>query len=500
MAWMLTAYRRSLIASTTALALGFVHPPPSHAFNPNEGAQPISAARQLPDTTVLSVPTPIYRATAPTAMGGGYVPPTAPLAMPARPTPLAAPPPLPPVDPAVAARAKAIMASEGVPTIVYAPPPPAGSGFVVPSAPTPLAPPYTPMASPTPTSVASPRSVMPSPPPAYAAGVTPRTVSARPITYTPAETPVGTATGAPRAVMPPPPPANSRTPAPLIPAPVVAGSDAPLVTPVASSQLSDETRTILSHVPSALDKPKLAAGSAAIKLDRADPEIQSILGSAKPDEESFESVGLSITVRRPGLDTNYELNRAYNALMGGDADAAIQTYKNILGSEPSNEEALFGLAATYHRLGNVEQARPLYGRLLQVNPNNREGLNNFLVLVSDESPEDALPELERLEARNPDFSPIPAQIAIVYDKLGYADASKEKMMRAIELAPDNMSYKYNLAVMLDRRGDYGNAAALYRALIKASLAGAIVPSSTEAMQKRLNYIVTEMNSARTAVR
>ena len=71
-------------------------------------------------------------------------------------------------------------------------------------------------------------------------------------------------------------------------------------------------------------------------------------------------------------------------------------------------------------------------------------------------------------------------------------------VRAIELAPDNMTYKYNLAIMLDKQGQYPDAVAMYRALIQASLRGEQVPASTESMQKRLNFLVTEVTSARTA--
>jgi Flp pilus assembly protein TadD len=176
--------------------------------------------------------------------------------------------------------------------------------------------------------------------------------------------------------------------------------------------------------------------------------------------------------------------------MGGDSAQAIDTYKNILSTEPTNEDALFGLASTYHRLGNLESARPYYGRLLKINPTHREGLNNFLALVSDESPQEALAELERLEQRNPDFSPIPAQQSLVLAKLGYADQAREKILRAIELSPDNLTYKYNLAVMLDKQGRYADAGALYRLLIDASLKGQKIPASLDILQKRLNFITT----------
>lgn len=263
----------------------------------------------------------------------------------------------------------------------------------------------------------------------------------------------------------------------------------PTVTPLADP-LSTQSKTILSRIPSKLDSPRAATKSAALKLDRVSPEIADLLGADAKDA-AYEAVGLSIKVRRPGLDVNYELNRAYTALMGGDTSTAIQVYKDILSTEPGSQDALFGLAATYHRLGESDKARPLYGALLKVNPNHREGLNNFLALISDESPQEALAELERLEQRNPDFSPIPAQQALVLDKLGYVEESRTKMLRAIQLAPDNLTYKYNLAVMSDRNGQVADASALYRILIEASLRGAKTPAPLEDMQKRLNFITSE---------
>lgn len=474
MPYSLPAYRRYL-TTTTAVLLGLLAcSAPALAFNPDEDVPVTTSTTNKMQVLASGTTTPLYApgSATPTATPT-YISPLAPVQMPAKPlypertgavpmavsTPLAAPA-LPPVDPAVAAKAQAIIAAEQTAT-------PISTTYYPPAQPTSVAQP-----------LAAPASGFVAPAPVFA--VTPTTTVAAPAPAVMTPTPVA---AAPVSAMPAPP------------VPVVAAA-APLPIATPRAELTDETRTILSHVPAALDAPKIQTGS--IKMDRVDPEIKEILGS-KAQEESFESVGLSIKVRRPGLDTNYELNRAYTALMGGDTQTAIETYKNIISVEPRNEDALFGLAATYHRLGMVEQARPMYGMLLKVNPNHREGLNNFLVLVSDESPQDALPELERLEARNPDFSPIPAQIAIVLDKLGYADQSREKMLRAIELAPDNMTYKYNLAIMLDRRGEYRNAAALYRNLIEASLHGAQVPASTETMQKRLNYIVTEMTSARTAM-
>jgi Flp pilus assembly protein TadD len=281
-----------------------------------------------------------------------------------------------------------------------------------------------------------------------------------------------------------------------LPAPVAAIAPAPSVASVAPKPLpapdalSSQSKTILSQIPSRLDTAAQSK-SKKIAMERTSPEVKAAFAKDKDAKvESYKAAGLDIKVRRPGLDTGFELNRAYTMLMGGQTQEAVDVYKNILSGEPSNQDALFGLAATYHRLGELEKARPLYGALLKLNPNHREALNNFLVLVSDESPQEALAELERLEQRNPDFSPIPAQEAILLGKLGYTTDAKSKMLRAIELAPENLTYKYNLAIMLDRQGNYADAGALYRLLIDAALKGEKIPAALDILQKRLNFITT----------
>ncbi len=251
-----------------------------------------------------------------------------------------------------------------------------------------------------------------------------------------------------------------------------------------SPPLSNESKRIIGNIrtPVAVSGVEKAK---RVDMKRINPEVADIVKKA---EEVYESAGVSIRVSASAMDPTTELGAAYDALMGGDTEVAIRIYQEILSRNPAQEDALFGLAATYHRTGQVDNARPLYGRLLAQNPNNREALNNFLMLVSNESPRDALQELAQLERRNPDYSPIPAQMGIILDRIGDADAAQSKMMRAIELSPENWVYKYNLAIMLDRRGAYADAASIYGELIQASLQGATLPVDMDALQARLNYI------------
>jgi Flp pilus assembly protein TadD len=202
----------------------------------------------------------------------------------------------------------------------------------------------------------------------------------------------------------------------------------------------------------------------------------------------YEALGIKVEVKDPKINVDYELDKAYNAINSGQSEAAIEIYKNILSNAPNNTQALFGLATMYHRARQFDKARPLYRRLLLIDPQNRDGFNNFLVLLADEAPREALVEMGKLETANPGFSNIPAQMAVIYEKLGDQDKAIGKMFRAVELAPENLTYRYNLAIMLDKQKNYDEAAKLYRQLIEAAARGEKIPGNVDNIQQRLTFI------------
>ncbi|NBO19278.1 MAG: tetratricopeptide repeat protein, partial [Proteobacteria bacterium] len=257
-------------------------------------------------------------------------------------------------------------------------------------------------------------------------------------------------------------------------------------------QISEESRHIVENLPPIGEKPQpshaateqLAILRGKSALDDRQPE---------PTTVNHESMGVKMQVTTPRFNMDYELEKAYNALIAGNSDAAAQVYRNVLENDPTNKNALFGLATIYHRAGQIESARPLYAKLLTIDPDNRDGLNNFLVLLADEAPEDALQHLERLKTLNPDFSPIPAQMAVIYQKLGQYDKATENMTRAIELAPENLAYRYNFAIMLDKQHKYEEAAQLYRQIMQAYQRGEKVPGNIQQIQQRLTFISSNRN-------
>jgi Tfp pilus assembly protein PilF len=256
-------------------------------------------------------------------------------------------------------------------------------------------------------------------------------------------------------------------------------------------QLSPATKAIAKKIPAGLDAPEAKKSSEPVAVDRA-KSSQTPEGSVATSVK-HEEMGIKIEVKAPSMDMNYELEKAYNATASGQSETAMAIYKSILANDPDNKSALFGLGTLYHRAGQLDAARKLYSKLLSLEPNHRDALNNFLVLMSDEAPEAALAQLSALEKRDPKFSPIPAQMAIIYQKMGDMDKASEKMFRAIDLAPENLVYRYNLAIMLDKQQKYDEAGKLYRQIVQAYQRGEATPGNIQQIQQRLTFISSNRN-------
>ena len=253
--------------------------------------------------------------------------------------------------------------------------------------------------------------------------------------------------------------------------------------------LAPESKELLDKVGSRLSPPKQKTTPKALKVNHS-RDMQDLF---KADELPAAGVqndplGVKVENKNAKISIDYELERAYDAINSGQSEAAMETYKTILDNAPNNTQALFGLATLYHRARQFDKARPLYSKLLSVDPNHRDGFNNFLVLLADEAPREALVELEKLEEKNPGLSTIPAQIAVIYSKIGNEDKAIDKMFRAVSLAPENLTYRYNLAIMLDKQKNYDEAAKLYRQLIEATQRGEKIPGNIDNIQQRLTFI------------
>lgn len=159
------------------------------------------------------------------------------------------------------------------------------------------------------------------------------------------------------------------------------------------------------------------------------------------------------------------INRAFDASQAGQYEAAIILYQKVVKIEPDNTNALFALGALYQKLGQIEDAKREYGQLLRIEPNHERGINNYIALIAEESPSKALGQLKEMERINPSFSPVKAQIGMIYAKAGEFELAEIYLRKAIMLAPEVVNYRYNLAIVMDRSGRIQEALQLYRQVL-----------------------------------
>ncbi len=264
--------------------------------------------------------------------------------------------------------------------------------------------------------------------------------------------------------------------------------------------LSPATTAVLEKVvkkAAQSNKPVKTAKAAPVVLDRSKPASRLTASGAWDDSTHIadgkitgELLGddLAVTLKAHNVDIDTLLNQAYDALMNGQLEAATTLYKQAIARDKNNSSALFGLATIYQRNKNTAQARAIYTSLLSRDPGNQEALNNFLMLVAEESPEGALVELKKLEAINPDFSPLPAQIGMIYARMGQPKKAIRALNKALAMSPGNQTYRYNLAVLYDKMGAKEQASTLYKELLAAARGGAMLPGSAEQIRERVIFL------------
>lgn len=261
--------------------------------------------------------------------------------------------------------------------------------------------------------------------------------------------------------------------------------------PPVVKQLPDDAKKTLEVISKQWQKDELSRdGSSHISIQRGGVPASSIDSTLQQTSEQIKKLGITLSDKAkdvaPNLRSVQEM--AYRALMAGQIEAAISLYKQSLKMSPGNKTSLFGLATTYHRNGQLTQARMLYSEILSKYPDDRDTINNFMALISNSAPQDALVELLHLEAANPGFSPIAAQIGMIYQRLGDDARAVQYLEKAVGLSPENLSYRYNLAIIFDRLGHWQEAATLYQQLLNAASEGVTIPGDSRTIQERLLYI------------
>lgn len=199
------------------------------------------------------------------------------------------------------------------------------------------------------------------------------------------------------------------------------------------------------------------------KKNRSIRKADYTIGTAPDEAEKNENIQIVIVDSKSGsFDIRKKERLAYNSALVGQYEVSIALYKEVLRAEPQNKYSKFALAVVYQKIGQFHQAKELYQDLLKGDISNQEEvIGNLLAILIEESPQDSLYLLSRLTTQNPRSGYILAQAAIVYDKMKDTEQAITLLTRAIEIEPENIAYKYNLAIMYDKTSQKNKALSLY---------------------------------------
>jgi tetratricopeptide (TPR) repeat protein len=157
-------------------------------------------------------------------------------------------------------------------------------------------------------------------------------------------------------------------------------------------------------------------------------------------------------------------------LQQGQPQAALQQFQQVAANNPTNADAYYNMAATYHRLGSqskdkqqFDQAEALYNQCLDLNENHVDCRRGLAVLLAETNRSDrAFNLLKNWVDSNPRSADARIELARLYEEFGDVETAKLHLNQAI-LADENSHRAWAaLGRIREQLGDSEQALANYQ--------------------------------------
>ena len=186
---------------------------------------------------------------------------------------------------------------------------------------------------------------------------------------------------------------------------------------------------------------------------------------------------LALTWYRRAVDlepgnTNFRKNLAdLLAVAFGEYEEALQHYVTVLASDPKDVEALFATGHICARLDRYDDAAEFYERVLEIEPNNSDAPNwlakmrekmsadslevdlnyHYHTLLSEIDKEDMAGTIQKIEnfiELYPKHGQAHNDLGVLYYKNGNKTKVLARYLKSVELEPENVTFRKNLADFL----------------------------------------------------
>ncbi|HLP97725.1 MAG TPA: tetratricopeptide repeat protein [Sideroxyarcus sp.] len=245
----------------------------------------------------------------------------------------------------------------------------------------------------------------------------------------------------------------------------------PLAPPVAAEPVA----------PAAEQQPVMTARNDDFDAPRSKPQADAPRRAKRP------ATGGVTFQRQVETDTiTPALLDAYQAYQRGDYVTAAQGYRQVLGKDAHNRDALLGLAATAQQQGQDESAQRYYRQLLVLDPRDPVAQAALSAYAPGDAG-DTESRLKQLLSGQPRSGALHFALGNLYAEQSNWGEAQQSYFNAHTLEPANAQFTFNLAVSLDHLGQRKLAAQYYQQALQLDTAGNSGFDRAQA-QQRLNEL------------
>lgn len=149
---------------------------------------------------------------------------------------------------------------------------------------------------------------------------------------------------------------------------------------------------------------------------------------------------------------------------------ALQQFQTALSSDPSNPDAYYNLASTYHKVGiaqkdqqMIEQSESLYNQCLDLAPDHTDCHRGLAVLLAESGrPDSAERLLKNWAANNPTNSDARVELGRLYQEFGQNKVAEQYLDEALTLNPNDARAWTAKGIMREKAGDLNQALQNYQ--------------------------------------
>ena len=177
-----------------------------------------------------------------------------------------------------------------------------------------------------------------------------------------------------------------------------------------------------------------------------------------PTEQTEAQLQIQRGTLKASVDA--DVMRGYKALGQNQFSQAREAYSQVLASNPTQRDALLGIAYAHQALGNTDQALSTLRRLIELYPRDSDGMSALYLigggdLVAEET------RFKQLLDRTEYPASVHYTLGVIYFEQRRFGEAERAFSRASSLSPTQPDYAYNLALTLDQLGRSRDAARQY---------------------------------------